>query len=113
MDPSQTRAAVKNTTQAYLGSLRHQIPEFGSSCNVAEGYVLAWGIPNEFKEIDSGYLEIDGTKKGAEIFIDGVKKGKIRQKFVVSVGTHKWKAMKCEETVYVNANEEIYRRCDK
>ena len=49
-----------------------------------------------------GYLKVDGTKKGAEIYINGNLKGYIDQLFALSPGNYRVKTMKCDVTVKVD-----------
>lgn len=107
-------SAVRGMVIAYLDHA--SLETFGphrKGCYVDAAVVRKVGLPPILANPDTGILDINGSHIGADIFIDGVKKGNIRQAFVLSVGGHTWKSMKCEERVEIRANETLNRYCDK
>jgi hypothetical protein len=59
------------------------------------------------------YLEVDGTTKGASIFINRQLKGYIERSFAISPGEYLVEAMLCIWKVRIAPNDEQRRFCDK
>ena len=70
-------------------------------------------LPAVFNDPDNGFLLIDGSEGNADIYIDGNKKGSIKQMFVLSSGKHTWRTMKCEETIQIAPNDTKKVSCSK
>jgi len=107
-------AAIKGVTKAYLDVA--SVQEFGpfrKDCVLTGLLLERASLPPLATSPDTGILEIDGLQTGADIFIDGDRKGVIRQAFVLSVGPHRWKTMKCEEIVQVAAKDDKKLFCRK
>ncbi len=103
LSPQEETMVIKGAAQAYLDQA--SVQEFGSlrkGCVVNEAVLTKFPFPPAAKNPDTGILDIDGSERGADIFIDGDKKGNIRQAFILSIGDHTWKTMKCEESVQVS-----------
>jgi hypothetical protein len=114
LTPDQARTVLRNHTYAYLDWA--SIKNFGaerSNCVVDAQSIQTVGLAPAFRNPDTGTLEIDGTVKGAPIYIDGQQLGNIAQMFVLSVGQHSWRTMRCEEQVRIVPNETLHRHCDR
>jgi hypothetical protein len=113
LPPGQQNGLVMGFTTAYLDSLATQTGLPPGSCFISEGAIQSAPFPSVFSDPDSGVLEIDGSEAKAAIYIDGAEKGSIRQAFAVSAGKHRWRTMKCEEDVQIEANETKKVYCSK
>jgi hypothetical protein len=118
MTVPEARTAIAETTAAYLDQVSAR--QFGaarSNCEIKAASLtapsLTEAVPEAFMGAPTGYLVIDGTQKGAAIYVDEREVGHIRQEYVVSAGNHKWATMKCSEEVYIGANEKVEKYCDK
>lgn len=102
----QQKTVIKGIAYAYLDEV--SVKEFGAlrrNCRLNAARLVNHRLPPVAKNPDAGYLDVNGSTQGAEIYIDGEKKGYIRQKFILSVGSHLWKTMKCEERIEITPNE--------
>ena len=111
MDEKTARLIIENSTESYLDLLKSSPELRGQACAIDTGTVVAFAIPKPNLAPETGYLLIDGLERGADIFINGERKGQIQARFVLSVGRHTWKTMKCEEAIDVRLNESISRYC--
>lgn len=106
LSPPQEQMAIRGITTAYLDEV--SVARFGPNrrnCRINAAILANHILPALAKNPDTGILDIDGAEPGAEIYVDGVKKGYIRQSFIVSAGSHLWKTMKCQEQVHVTPND--------
>jgi len=83
------------------------------TCSVSIEAIQSVPFPSVFSQPGSGVLEIDGSQANADIYIDSVKKGSIKQAFAVSAGKHRWRTMKCDEDVQVAADETKKMYCSR
>lgn len=100
-------------TAAYLDTVAAPNGTRPTLCVLAPESIQSTQFPLIFKEPDTGVLDVNGSQERAPIFIDGIRKGSIRQAFVLSIGEHTWKTMKCEERVQIAANETKRVDCKK
>ncbi len=61
----------------------------------------------------TGYLTVDGTTKGAEIYLNGHRKGNIVTTFALSPGDYRIQTMKCDDTVTIRPGESKKLYCEK
>ena len=104
---------IRSTVYAYLDDVSMPTRIADSPCVVASQHLSVATVSVLARNPDTGFLDVDGRMPGAEIFIDGERKGIVRQMFVVSVGSHVWKTMGCEDRIVIAANETRRVRCDK
>lgn len=112
LSSNEQSAAVKGVVKAYLDAA--SLEEFGAyrqGCVLTGSLLEGRFLPPLASSPDTGILEVDGSQIGADIFLDGDRKGVIKQAFVLSVGQHKWKTMKCEGVVEIVAKEEKKQFC--
>lgn len=105
---------IKGIAYAYLDEAT--VSEFGPNrrnCRLNAAILAKYMLPPVATNPDTGVLDVDGSRRGADIYIDGVKKGNIRQAFILSVGPHRWKTMKCEEQVEIAPNGTKKVHCNK
>lgn len=109
----QQARVVTAFTTAYLDSLSKQAGPLPESCFISLESIQSTQFSAVFLDPDSGVLEVDGNQKKADIYIDGSKKGLIKQAFALSAGRHTWKTMKCDDVVQIapNDNKQVY--CSK
>jgi hypothetical protein len=113
LDETATRRIIKSSTESYLDLVKMSGGFNGQVCKIEKGNVASIPVPQAVFRPDTGYLIIGGSKKGADIFLDGERKGQIQATFMLSVGNHNWKTMKCEEPVEIKPNETVSRYCGK
>jgi hypothetical protein len=111
--PAQRQKEVITAlTTAYLDSLFKQAA-LPFRCPSSFELIQSGSLPAAFNDPDSGFLLIDGSEAKADIYIDGNKKGSIKQMFVLSSGKHTWRTMKCEETIQIAPNDTKRVFCSK
>lgn len=114
LTPIEERWVIKGVAQAYLDQV--SVEEFGparSGCVMNARVLMKYTLPAAARNPDTGILDVDGSRPGADIFIDGKKKGNIRQAFILSIGEHTWRTMKCEQSVQISPRETRRVYCSK
>lgn len=112
LETERQNQVVMAFTTAYLDSLPRQAAQPGS-CAITRESIQSTQFPPVFMDPDTGVLEVDGSQDKADIYIDGSKKGSIKQAFVLSAGKHLWKTMKCTESIQIAANDTRKVYCRK
>ena len=111
--PTQRQKDVVTAlTTAYLDSLLKP-SALPFRCPSSFELIQSGSLPAVFNDPDSGFLLIDGSQGKADIYIDGNKKGSIKQTFVLSPGKHTWRTMKCEEAIQIAPNDTKKVFCSK
>jgi hypothetical protein len=105
LETDRQNQVVTALTTAYLDSLSKQASSPPESCGLTLKSIQSTEFPVIFGDPDSGFLEIDGSQDKADIYIDGSRKGSIKQVFVLSSGKHTWRTMKCEESIEIAPND--------
>ena len=113
LDAQRQNEVVTAFTTAYLDSLPKQSGAQAGGCAITRESIQTTQFPPIFMDPDTGVLEIDGSQAKADIYIDGSKKGSIKQAFVLSAGKHTWKTMKCAESIQIAPNDAKTVYCSK
>lgn len=113
LETGRQNQVVTAFTAAYLDSLPKQAGIQPGSCAISQESIQATQFPPVFMDPDTGFLEVDGSQANADIYIDGRKKGSIKQTFVLSSGKHTWKTMRCAESIQIEPNDVRQVYCSK
>ncbi len=113
LEADRQNQVVTSLTTVYLDSLPKQAGSQPEPCNITLKSIQSTELPTVFGDPDSGFLEVDGSQEKADIYIDGNRKGSIKQLFVLSSGKHTWRTMKCEDTIQITPNDTKNVYCAK